>query len=153
MLFLFSTLAFCIAGAWDALPWFLAVRLPKPVRWASYTVLGLYYAWGVLIVRYNVNYTPCWRSIAGDYFIATGGPYAIVRHPMYEAKAVFPLVLFCATGFLPCLLGLASWTVLPYQARMEEDQMETLAGAPYRAYRRAQPFLPGIGARGDHRDR
>ena len=112
MVSLFMTLLFCVTGTWELLPTLFVIRIPKPLIYTAYAALCLYYGWGILIVRYNVNYTPCYRSIAGNYYIATAGPYSIMRHPMYTAKALFPIIMFCTTGYLPFLIGLLSWTAL-----------------------------------------
>ena len=134
MILLFATLLFSIAGTWELLPSWIIMEIPKPLSYIAYSILWLYYLWGILIIRYNVNYTPCYRSIAGRYYIATAGPYSIMRHPMYAAKAAFPIIMFCATGFFPFLIGLLSWTALRYQSIKEEEQMVELGGNQYRQY-------------------
>ena len=145
MIVLFATLLFSLIGVWELLPSWSVIAIPKALVYISYGLLWLYYCWGVLVIRYNVNYTPCYRSIAGRYYIATTGPYSIIKHPMYAAKAAFPLIMFCATGFLPFLIGLLSWTVLRYQARMEEDQLAELGGNLYSSYRsKTGRFIPRI---------
>jgi protein-S-isoprenylcysteine O-methyltransferase Ste14 len=145
MILLFATLLFSLIGIWDLLPSWSIVTMPRLLVYISYGLLWLYYCWGVLVIRYNVNYTPCYRSIAGRYYIATAGPYSIIKHPMYAAKAAFPVIMFCATGFLPFLIGLLSWTVLRYQAKMEEDQLAELGGNLYNNYcAKTGRFIPRI---------
>ncbi|WP_263790026.1 methyltransferase family protein [Salinibacter sp.] len=76
--------------------------------------------------------------------VATGGPYAYVRHPQY---AGFALVLL---GFLvqwPTLLTLAMFPVLVWMyarlARMEEQEARDQLGMEYDAYASQVPrFIP-----------
>jgi len=76
--------------------------------------------------------------------LATGGPYAYIRHPQY---AGFVLIMF---GFLvqwPTLLTLAMFPVLVYMyvrlARREERDVAAEFGAAYRRYAARTPaFIP-----------
>jgi protein-S-isoprenylcysteine O-methyltransferase Ste14 len=80
--------------------------------------------------------------------LATGGPYAYVRHPQYVA---FVLIMF---GFLlqwPTLLTLVMFPVLVYMyarlARREEREVEAEFGEAYRRYAARVPgFIPRLRA-------
>ena len=138
-----ASLVLCVLRLWSRLPGWAVVLLPEAVRWVALGLIWSYYAWGVAVVACNVNYTPCYRGLAGEYHIATGGPYAIVRHPMYVAKAVFPVLLFMATGLWIALLGMISWIALSFQARSEEDHLRRLVGEPYQEYlEKTGRFIP-----------
>lgn len=69
-----------------------------------------------------------------NYVLATGGPYKIMRHPMYVQKAIFPLLLFLTTGVWLSLLGLISWFALPTQAKAEEQILIEMFGDNYIQY-------------------
>lgn len=79
--------------------------------------------------------------------LATGGPYARIRHPQYAA---FVLIML---GFLvqwPTLLTLAMFPVLVGMyvrlARREEREVEAAFGDEYRRYAAATPaFFPRLG--------
>jgi protein-S-isoprenylcysteine O-methyltransferase Ste14 len=81
--------------------------------------------------------------------VATGGPYAYVRHPQY---AGFVAILL---GFLvqwPTLLTLAMFPVLVWMyarlARIEEREVREQLGATYEAYAAQVPaFIPRRGRR------
>lgn len=81
--------------------------------------------------------------------LATGGPYARIRHPQYLA---FVMILF---GFLlqwPTILTLLMFPVLLVMygrlAVTEERDMETAFGAAWRAYAARTPrFLPDLSPR------
>jgi len=77
--------------------------------------------------------------------LATGGPYRLVRHPMY-----FGVLLVCAASvfFWPLWWKLASWlaaaAVLIIKARREEVGL-TRQFPDYETYRRGRRFLvPGL---------
>ncbi|MFO7607126.1 MAG: isoprenylcysteine carboxylmethyltransferase family protein [Desulfurivibrionaceae bacterium] len=80
--------------------------------------------------------------------LATGGPYAKVRHPQYDG------LILVMSGFLlmwPTLLTLIMFPVLVYfyvrLARREEKQVRKEFGAAYDGYARKVPrFIPKRGA-------
>ena len=83
-----------------------------------------------------------------EHGLATGGPYAYVRHPQYGG---FILIML---GFLlqwPTLVTLVMFPILIYMyaglARREEEEALAQFGDAYRRYMRATPaFIPHIGA-------
>lgn len=88
-----------------------------------------------------------WRVLYAaqqNHTLATGGPYAYVRHPQYAA---FVLIMF---GFLlqwPTLLTLLMFPVLVYMylrlARREERDVAAEFGEAYRRYAARTPaFIP-----------
>jgi protein-S-isoprenylcysteine O-methyltransferase Ste14 len=90
-----------------------------------------------------------WRiraAIEPGHELATGGPFALVRNPIYLSMDLLALgsVIWCpsvagAIGFLlMCLFG-------DLRARAEERVLVRAFGAPYEAYRtRVKRYLPGV---------
>jgi protein-S-isoprenylcysteine O-methyltransferase Ste14 len=145
MINLMATIALCALGVYDDLPTWIVIQVPTLVRFISYSLIVAYYCWGILVIRYNVNYTPCWRRMPQEYRIATGGPYALVKHPMYVAKGIFPVIMFFATGFVPFLFGLVSWLGIPHQAKMEEELLRNSGNREYEDYARSTGrFFPKL---------
>jgi protein-S-isoprenylcysteine O-methyltransferase Ste14 len=142
---LFTSLGLSATGCWSRLPVWAIVEIPESLRWIGLGLIWCYYGFGVATFVSNPNYTPCHRKPSGLYFIAMGGPYSLVRHPMYALKAIFPVLLFVATGLWIALLGCVSWAALGFQARSEERYLVKIAGDSYRKYlNRTGRFLPGV---------
>ena len=92
----------------------LSLRFDLPL-WVNVTggvLIVLYSLWGLLVLFYNPNYTPLYRSLHGTYIIATEGPYRWVRHPRYAAAAIANLIFFLFTGFWLSLLGILGWATV-----------------------------------------
>ena len=145
MINLTATIALCAIGVYDDLPFWVVLELPSAVHYISFALIVVYYCWGVLVVKYNVNYTHCYSRMPQEYRIATGGPYALVKHPMYVAKGIFPVIMFFATGFVPFLFGLVSWLGIPHQAKSEEELLRNSGSREYEEYaRKTGRFFPKL---------
>ncbi len=145
MINLLATIFLCILNIYNNLPVWIVIKLPSCIHYIFYAFVVLYYCWGILTITYNRNYTPCYRPMATEYRIATGGPYSIIKHPMYVAKGMFPLLMFFSTGFTPFLLGLISWSAIPYQARKEEEALRRIGNKEYEAYvKKTGRFFPKL---------
>jgi len=83
---------------------------------------------------YNVNYLPLTRSIPSKYVLATGGPYRIVRHPMYLDYLILNITLFLATGLW--ILGVVAlgWLTLHRQMVAEEKTLRIMFDEVYDEY-------------------
>ena len=85
--------------------------------------------------------------ILKDQVLSTGGPYGLVRHPLYLGSFLVGLGLATAGGrwwLIPLYLGLF---VLLYRGTVvkEEEELARLFGEGYEAYRRRVPaFLPRL---------
>lgn len=74
------------------------------------------------------------QSIPNRYVLATGGPYRIVRHPMYFDYLILNISLFFATGLL--ILGVVAlgWLTLRRQMKAEEAALHVMFGEVYNEY-------------------
>lgn len=131
--------------------WFFA---PQWVRWSFVSMPGWLRMCGLLLGALGLFLL--WRSHAalGKNFrptleispqqeLVTGGPYSVVRHPLYAAF----LIMLASTGLLAAnwfigmvgVLLIASITVVRIPA--EEALLEGRFGERYREYRRCTPAL------------
>lgn len=79
--------------------------------------------------------------------MATGGPYAYIRHPQYVAFVIIMFAFLLQWPTLPTVVLLPILTaVYARLARREEREMVTTFGEAYENYRRAVPaFIPWHG--------
>ena len=145
-----STLFFgvCYFG-WIPLPW---VASPSIRAWMLALGSLLYFPgmgfvlWGRLALgkMYFVS-TGFGAQLYADHNLVTGGPFAIVRHPMY---------LGLVTAALGSLLLYQIWTALAFaifapfvlfRARREEAALAAEFGAQWQAYcKRVPAFIPRL---------
>jgi protein-S-isoprenylcysteine O-methyltransferase Ste14 len=86
--------------------------------------------------------------------LATRGPYAHIRHPLYAGALLMGLGFGVTAGgpglALVLVLGLPGFLLyyLPYKERIESARLERRYGAAYAAYRARVPaLLPAVGRR------
>ncbi len=137
---------------WKPLP----VALPRPAR-AAATVLGtlLYFPglalffWGRWAMgrMYNVSSATGARLYA-DHQLVTTGPFAVVRHPMYVAGALWEigaLLLYRKWATLVITLNIFS---LVRRSRREEEALAAEFGEEWQTYASRVPgWLPRPGLR------
>lgn len=115
-------------------------------------VIGLVGIWchlamGVGVIYYNVNYTPLYKPMPETYVLATGGPYRLVRHPMYLSYLGETLFIFLTTGIWLIAVTAIGWVSLPRQVREEEKELGKLFGETYGQYAAATgKLLPRFSA-------
>ena len=82
-------------------------------------------------------------EVHGDHEIIDGGPYGIVRHPVYLGIAIHFIGACLATGDLPLILGtfFVTFPALYVRAAAEEKLLRESLGAAYEAYARRVPML------------
>jgi len=129
--------------AWSAMP------LPEWLRWAG-VCLGAAAAallvWTFRTLGKNLTDTVVTRK---EHTLVKSGPYHWVRHPFYDAVALFILsmALMAANWFL-LLTGATALILIVIRTRREEDNLVARFGDAYRDYmRRTGRFLPRWGAR------
>ncbi len=123
-----------LLGFWSETAPYLAISLPTWLNWVGLVGIWAQMVWGISVMYYNVNYIPLSFPIPNRYVLATGGPYRIVRHPMYFAYIILNVSLFLATGFL--LLGVVAlgWLAVRRQIAAEEAAMLVIFGEVYEEY-------------------
>jgi protein-S-isoprenylcysteine O-methyltransferase Ste14 len=131
-------------------PFPLFARAPRPVAWlAMGFAIALAYASGFLTVWARRTLGREWSITARvleGHRLVTGGPYAIVRHPIYAAMLGLWIAtalalswpLGAAAGLVPMLWG----TLI--RTRSEDALLRATFGAEYESWARRVPALvPG----------
>lgn len=137
--------ALCFFNLWSAVPWFIALDLPIWLNWLGVFGLWFQYAWQIATLAYNVNFTDAKEPMKPRYVLATGGPYQLVRHPMYANYVVVTFFVFLATGIWVVLFAALGWVGLVHQAKAEEEALERRFGKIYTTYAaRTGRFFPRI---------
>lgn len=123
----------------------LRVPLPRAVNLVGACLCMLGGVWGTLVLIYNPGYTPFFIRRKEAARLATGGPYAIVRHPRYALEAAMNIAIAALTGTWLPLIGILGWPALRRQAQLEEADLLRAAPTAYSDYRsRTGAFLPRL---------
>jgi len=137
--------ALCFFDLWSAVPWFIALDFPIWLNWLGVFSLWFQYAWQIATLAYNVNFLPTKEPMKPRHVLATGGPYRLVRHPMYANYLVVPFFVFLATGLWVVLFAALGWVGLVHQAEAEEKALRRRFGKVYRNYAaRTGRFFPRL---------
>lgn len=124
--------------AWSSVP------LPVWMRWTGVgvcVIAGGLLAWTLCRLGRNLTDTVVTRR---QHTLVTRGPYRFVRHPFYDAAALFVagIALLAANWFL-LLVGAFVIALLVRRTQTEEANLLARFGAPYQAYLdRTGRFLP-----------
>jgi protein-S-isoprenylcysteine O-methyltransferase Ste14 len=104
---------------------------------------------GSAMMCWSLVYFRSWRfraKLDAGHELATGGPYALVRHPIYAGMNL--LALGTAVWLPTILTGLGLALMIlgsDLRGRAEEHVLDGAFGEQYRKYRaRTKRFLPGI---------
>jgi protein-S-isoprenylcysteine O-methyltransferase Ste14 len=111
----------------------------KVIGYGIFALGGLVFAYSLLFLRsaFMGNIDPVSEELV------TGGPYRVVRHPVYLAMLV--MCLGIAIG-LRSWLGIALTTIVyfpsaVYRARLEEAALDEKFGEEWKAYRDRSHFI------------
>jgi protein-S-isoprenylcysteine O-methyltransferase Ste14 len=93
------------------------------------------------------NWAPSLSGVRRDTNLVTGGPYRVVRHPIYLGAFVFLVALaLLSANLLIIMLTLVLSFLLYVQLPEEESLLIDRFGDEYREYMRRTPrFIPGFG--------
>jgi len=130
----FSMVVLCLTTLWADMAPYLSVDFPVWLNGIGIAGMWVQDAWGTLVMIYNPNYTNLYKPIKGKYALATGGPYHIIRHPMYVGKVIQTIFILFATGMWFVVLGFVTVVFLPRQARYEEEFLQERFGSHYTDY-------------------
>ncbi len=124
--------------------------LGTPALLATLVVVVLMGGALALFVAASATMGRNWSLVArtrGDHALATTGPFARMRHPIYTALALVLIALAVALGHLPRLAialpvyALGTWL----RVRIEERLLRDMFGAAYDGYAaRVKRFVPGV---------
>lgn len=125
---------------WNRVPaWFTGQRVVGTLIMAA----------GSALMCWSLAYFRSWRvrgKLDAGHELATGGPYALVRHPIY---AGMNLLALGTAVWIPTILTWLAFALMilgsDLRGRAEERLLDTAFGDHYRKYRaRTKRFLPGI---------
>ena len=130
---------------WRPLP----LRLSPAVRAVALAVGGPLLASGLALMfwgratlgrMYDVS-SGFGARLYADHQLITGGPFALVRHPMYLGAQMAEIgALLIYRTWSSALIGLNALTLVQ-RARREEEALAAEFGAAWEAYRARVPFL------------
>jgi protein-S-isoprenylcysteine O-methyltransferase Ste14 len=138
--------AYVINPAWMA---WSSVPLAPWLRWsgAGVVALGLaLLAWTLRNLGVNLTDTVVTRQA---HTLITQGPYRWIRHPFYDALALFVVgfALIAANWFI-LVTGAVVFLLLAVRSQTEEALLSARFGEPYRAYKMSTGrFVPRWGGR------
>lgn len=136
-----AVFAYMINPAWMA---WSAVPLPAWLRWSGAGVLATGVAlltWTLHRLGTNLTDTVVTRQA---HTLITQGPYRWVRHPFYDAMALFAVGFgLTAANWFILAAGAVVFLLLAIRSRTEEALLLSRFGEAYRAYRESTGrFLP-----------
>jgi len=124
--------------AWSSVP------LPAWLRWTGVGICAMgagLLTWTLSRLGKNLTDTVVTRR---EHTLVTRGPYRFVRHPFYDAAALFVLgISLLAANWFFAVVGAAGVGLLVLRTRTEEANLLARFGAPYQDYLdRTGRFLP-----------
>ena len=112
---------------------------------AALTFIGLAFTvWARIYL--GRNWSGAGVTIKADHELITGGPYALVRHPIYAGLALAFVGSALAIGQWRAVIGVAlALIAVCHRMIVEERFMRERFGAAYDAYaQRVRAFVPGL---------
>jgi protein-S-isoprenylcysteine O-methyltransferase Ste14 len=119
------------------------VGVPDVLRWLGLVlcVLGVAFSlWSIVTLGRHYDLV---LEVHQDHELVRGGPYALVRHPVYSGLALHFAGACLATGNLLLIAGtlLVTFPAFYLRARAEERLLRDRFGAEYEKYAREVPML------------
>ena len=136
-----AVFAYMINPAWMA---WSSVSLPVWLRWFGACVLFVgvaLLAWTLRSLGVNLTDTVVTRQA---HTLITHGPYRWVRHPFYDALALFVVAFaLLAANWFMLVTGAIVFLLLAIRSETEEALLLARFGEPYRSYQKSTGrFLP-----------
>ena len=119
------------------------LTVPELLAWLALalSVVGVAFSlWAIAALGRHYDLV---LEVHEDHELIRGGPYGLVRHPVYTGLALHFAALCLATGNLLLILGtlLVSYPAFYVRARAEESLLRERFGAEYEKYAREVPML------------
>ncbi|HXS29176.1 MAG TPA: isoprenylcysteine carboxylmethyltransferase family protein [Steroidobacteraceae bacterium] len=144
--------AFGLLFVMAPLPWPLNVRFVPFSEWqfwaafgAALTLVGLLFTvWARVYL--GRNWSGMFATIKADHELITGGPYALVRHPIYSGLMLAVIGTALAIGqWRGVFATVLAFIAIVHRMRVEEGFMRAQFGGAYDDYARRVPaFVPGV---------
>lgn len=151
-----------MALLWCAFALIFATAVPMPraltarflplSEWQFWAALGavltlfglLFTVWARVYL--GRNWSGMFATIKADHELITGGPYALVRHPIYSGLILAFIGTSLAMGQWRGVLATAlALIAIAHRISVEEGLMREQFGAAYDAYaKRVSAFVPGV---------
>ncbi|HET9809924.1 MAG TPA: isoprenylcysteine carboxylmethyltransferase family protein [Candidatus Limnocylindria bacterium] len=119
------------------------LTVPPALAWVglALSVIGVAVSlWAIVTLGRHYDLV---LEVHADHELIRGGPYALVRHPVYTGLALHFAGLCLATGNLLLIAGtlLVSYPAFYLRASAEERLLREWFGAEYEKYAREVPML------------
>jgi protein-S-isoprenylcysteine O-methyltransferase Ste14 len=119
------------------------LTVPELLAWLglALSVVGVAFSlWAIAALGRHYDLV---LEVHEDHELIRGGPYGLVRHPVYTGLALHFAALCLATGNLLLILGtlLVSYPAFYLRARAEEILLRERFGTEYEKYAREVPML------------
>ena len=119
------------------------LTVPEVLAWLglALSVIGVAFSlWAIAALGRHYDLV---LEVHEDHELIRGGPYGLVRHPVYTGLGLHFAGLCLATGNLLLILGtlLVSYPAFYLRARAEESLLRERFGAAYEEYAREVPML------------
>ena len=119
------------------------VDVPEPIRWVGLALIVLGVAFALWAIATLGRHYDLELEIHRDHELVRGGPYRLVRHPIYTGLVLHFAGTCLATGNLVLIAGTLLVTVpaLYLRAKTEERLLREQFGPAYDAYAREVGML------------
>jgi protein-S-isoprenylcysteine O-methyltransferase Ste14 len=119
------------------------VEVPEPIRWVGLALIVLGVAFALWAIATLGRHYDLELEIHRDHELVRGGPYRLVRHPIYTGLVLHFGGTCLATGNLVLIAGTLLVTVpaLYLRAKTEERLLREQFGPAYDAYAREVGML------------
>ena len=117
--------------------------IPEPIGWLGLVLIALGVAFSIWAITTLGRHYDVELEIHRDHELVRGGPYRLVRHPVYTGLGLHFAGACLATGNLLVIAGtlLVTYPALYVRAKTEERLLRERFGAAYEEYARQVGML------------